>query len=169
MFLYRGNFLKFTKKILLMLLLCFACVIPAVPFHFAYLNMLIPYVASMIIFQFAILDKGNISAVWVFIFGIIYDAVNNFPLGMTSMIWLIVIKLMDIFRNKLFTIRNTITVSRDYAIFLFLVLLMEWLIMSIANRHFFSIGLTLGRFFYNAFLYFIFYKLFDGLSSFHNV
>jgi hypothetical protein len=93
-----------------------------------------PNMPSILIFYFFMIDKEEVPYFSIFIFGIVFDIFNNFPLASTSLIWLVTIKFVSFLRQKFYKPDKFIFLLRDFTIFAFLNSVLRWLLFSIIHR-----------------------------------
>lgn len=127
------------------------------------LSALIPPFDLMIIFYFCSFKK-KFSIWFVFILGIWSDALNGFPLGLTSLCYILLIKFFDMLNYKMLIKENFNQVWYQFIAFCFFFLLLKWLFLSIFLATFFSVIVPLVQFVISIIFYVVMHKFFDYLS-----
>ncbi len=133
-------------------------------FDFNYLNLdyfsfNFPFI---LIFFFTLKDSKHFDYLLVFIAGLINDTVVGFPLGISSLSYMLICIATSYFRN--ITIRpNPI---KDWFYFLFIISLLNSINYSILTL-FFSFNLILMSYLVNTFFTFLFYIIFVNIFKYY--
>ena len=133
-------------------------------FDFNYLNLKyfsfnFPFI---LIFFFTLKDFKYFDYLLVFIAGLINDTVVGLPLGISSLLYVLICIATSYFRN--ITIRpNPI---KDWFYFLFIISLLNSINYSILTL-FFSFDLILMNYIVNTFFTFLFYIIFDSVFKYY--
>jgi rod shape-determining protein MreD len=101
-------------------------------------NIKIEYVADflplfdvMIIYYFAVF-KSDVFMVWfLFLLGIISDSINGFPLGVTSICYILLVKLFRVLNQRMMMQENFHQIFGQFVAFAFSILFLKWLIISV--------------------------------------
>jgi len=164
MFTSRNNKIITTiQNIALYFVIIFFCAFASMPIKFFSIVSVFPNITSILIFYFFIIRSDEIPYLSIFIFGILFDIFNNFPLATTSLVWLLTSKFVSFLRRNFYTPNKFIYVFRDFSIFAFSNSLLQWLIFSILHNFSYPILNSLYQFsldvlFFN-FFYFIIQKI----------
>ena len=133
-------------------------------FDFNYLN--IEYFSFnfpfMLIFYFTLKENLHFDYFLVFIAGLINDVVIGFPLGISSLSYVLICLFSSYLRN--ITIRPNII--KDWFYFLFVISLINSINYSILTL-FFSFNLILMNYIVNTFFTFLFYIIFVSIFKFY--
>ncbi len=128
------------------------------------LSKVMPLFDVMAIFYFAAFRK-TFGLCFIFILGIWSDALAGNQLGVTSLCYIILIKIFSILNERMLIRENFNQIWRQFIIFCFLLLLMKWSFLSIFNGSFYNfINLILQLILSSAF-YVVMHKIFDNLSK----
>ncbi|MFT6332108.1 MAG: rod shape-determining protein MreD [Lentimonas sp.] len=125
----------------------------------------LPFFDIMIIFYFTILRPQVFSIWFLFILGVIADSITGIPLGITSLIYIIVVKLFNNLNQKLIIKENFIQLLIKFAIFSFATVFMKWLFLSIYFLQIYNIINPLIQLFITINLYVFMHKLFNLLDK----
>jgi rod shape-determining protein MreD len=135
-------------------------------------NIKIEYVADflplfdvMIIYYFAVL-KPDIFAVWfLFLLGIVSDAISGFPLGITSICYILTVKLFCGL-NKRIAMRETFhQIFGQFVAFTFVILFLKWLIISTYHFKAYNIISPLIQLVITCTIYILMHRVFDYLDK----
>ena len=133
-------------------------------FDFNYLN--IEYFSFnfpfMLIFYFTLKENLHFDYFLVFIAGIINDVVTGFPLGISSLSYVLICLFASYLRN--ITIRPNLI--KDWFYFLFVISLINSINYSILTL-FFSFSLVLMNYIVNTFFTFLFYIIFVSIFKYY--
>jgi rod shape-determining protein MreD len=118
----------------------------------------------MIIYYFAVL-KPDVFAVWfLFLLGIIGDAINGFPMGITSICYILMVKLFCGL-NKRIVMRETFhQIFGQFAAFAFSILFSKWLIISIYHSQIYNIISPIIQLVITCTIYVLMHRFFDYLD-----
>jgi len=168
MSLFKNKFKIFIQKIVFYWIFLTACLIPAIPFRISFLPAIFPSFATMIVFNFFVLRKERMSYAVLFVFALIYDALNYSLLGSTMLTWLISIKIMDYLRTKLLISKDFILILRDFALFNFLNLALQWTIISFEHKISYPVFLLFKQFLLDIVIYVLIYSFLKKLENFYD-
>jgi len=134
-------------------------------------NIKIEYVADflplfdiMIIYYFAVL-KPDVFAVWfLFLLGIISDSINGFPLGITSVCYIIVVKLFCSLNKRIMMYDTFHQIFGQFVAFAFSILFLKWLIISIYHLKTYNIISPLIQLVITCTIYILMHRVFDYLD-----
>ncbi len=128
------------------------------------LTSVMPLFDMMMIFYFAVFK--NVFSIWfVFLLGVWCDALNGNPLGLTSLCYILLIKLFLVFNLRMMIRENFDQLWRQFIVFCFLFLLMKWTILSVFNGAAYTIISPLVQLALSSVLYVVMHKFFDYLSQ----
>jgi len=102
---------------------------------------------------------------FVFILGIWNDALNGNLLGLTSLCYIILIKLFMLFNNRALARENFVQVWQQFIAFCFLFLFIKWIIFVIINGKASSVGALFIQLILSSFFYVLMHMFFDYLSK----
>lgn len=130
-----------------------------------YVANFLPFFDIMIIFYFTIL-RPQFFAIWfLFLLGIIADSVTGIPLGITSLSYIITVKLFLFFDKKLIIKENFSKILIKFGIFTLAILLLKWLFLSLYYSKFYSFLNPLIQSFITITLYVFMHKFFHFLNK----
>ena len=155
---------SFTKIILLYLFAIFLTILNLSNIKIAGFAKIMPLFDLMIIFYFTIF-KDRFGLWFVFILGIWNDALNGNLLGLTSLCYIILIKLFLLFNNRILARENFMQIWQQFTAFCFLFLLVKWIIFVIINGKPSSFGSLFIQLFLTASFYVLMHVFFDYLSK----
>lgn len=135
-------------------------------------NIKIEYVADflplfdvMIIYYFAVL-RPEVFAVWfLFLLGIITDSINGFPLGITSLSYILIVKLFNVLNQKMLLKENFQQIFGQFIAFVFSILLLKWSMLSIYHFKSYNFVGSAIQMFITSTLYVLLHKFFDYLDK----
>jgi len=125
---------------------------------------IMPLLDLMAIFYFTVF-KDRFSLLFVFVLGIWADALNGNVLGLTSLCYIILIRLFMLFNNRILVRENFMQIWQQFVAFCFLFLFMKWTIFVIINGKPIAIGSLLVQLILSSFCYVLMHMLFDYLST----
>ncbi len=155
---------SFTKIILLYLFAIFLTILNLSNIKIAGFAKIMPLFDLMIIFYFTIF-KDRFGLWFVFILGIWNDALNGNLLGLTSLCYIILIKLFLLFNNRILARENFMQIWQQFTAFCFLFLLVKWIIFVIINGKPSYFGSLFIQLFLTASFYVLMHVFFDYLSK----
>jgi len=135
-------------------------------------NIKIEYVADflplfdvMIIYYFAVL-RPEVFAVWfLFLLGIITDSINGFPLGITSLSYILTVKLFNVLNQRMLLKENFQQIFGQFIAFVFSILFLKWSMLSLYHfKSYNFVGSTIQMFITST-LYVLLHKFFDYLDK----
>ncbi len=134
-------------------------------------NIKIEYVADflplfdvMIIYYFAVLKPNVFSAWFLFLLGIISDSINGFPLGVTSICYIVLVKLFRGLNQRMVMQENFHQILLQFFAFAFSVLFLKWLIISIYHFQIYNIINPLIQLVITCTIYILMHRFFDYLD-----
>ena len=131
--------------------------------HYLGSSYFLPLFEVMIIYYFAVY-QNNIFGSWIlFLLGIWSDALNGLPIGITSLIYLIVVKLFNFIRQKQAIKENFASILQEFAIFISIILLLKWMLLSIYNKNFYNITSYIIQIIVSCIAYVLIHKICDFL------
>ena len=153
-----------TKIILLYLCAIFLTILNLSNIKITGFAKIMPLLDLMMIFYFTIF-KERFGLWFVFILGIWNDALNGNLLGLTSLCYIILIKLFTLFNNRALARENFVQIWQQFTAFCFLFLLVKWIIFVIINGKPSSFGSLFIQLFLTASFYVLMHVFFDYLSK----
>ncbi len=159
-----NKFSLMVRNFLLYFSIIFFLVFSAVQINFFSVIPIFPNIASMLIFFFLIMDQEDVQYFAIFIFGLLFDIFNNLPLGATSATWLVSSKFISFLRLHLYTPDNFVITFRDFTIYAFLNMLIQWMIISLLYKIPYPFSISLIQFVLNLGVFAILYKLLKKLE-----
>ena len=130
-----------------------------------YLADFLPLFDVMIIYYFAVL-KPDIFAMWfLFLMGIISDAINGMPLGITSFCYIIPVKLFVAFNKRATSQQDFHNIFQQFIAFVFVILFLKWLIISIYHLELYNIINLLIHLVITSIIYIFMHKVFYYLDK----
>ncbi len=159
-----NKFFSMVRNFLLYFSIVFFSAFSAVPIKFFSIVTIFPNIASILIFFFLVIKQEDVQYFAIFIFGLLFDIFNNLPLGITSVTWLISSKFISFLRLHLYTPDNFIVTFRDFSIYAFLNMLIQWIVFSLLYRTAYPFSNSLMQFILNIVFFAILYKLLKKLE-----
>ena len=152
------------STILLHLLVIFFVIINLSSFSISNSSQIVPLLDVMAVFYFGFFRR--IYAMWfLFILGIWHDAILGNYLGVSSLIYIVLVKFFIIINNRLLIQENFTQIWYQFIAFCGGFLLLKWLILSLLNTEFYSILLPLTHWLTTSLLYVAMHRVFNYLSS----
>ncbi|MES2676794.1 MAG: rod shape-determining protein MreD [Pseudomonadota bacterium] len=135
-------------------------------------NIKIEYVANflplfdvMIIYYFAVL-RPQVFAVWfLFLLGLIGDSINGFPLGITSLSYILTVKLFNSLNQRILVKENFQQIFGQFIAFAFIILFLKWAMLSIYHFKNYNFVNPMIQLVITATLYVLLHKFFDYLDK----
>ncbi len=135
-------------------------------------NIKIEYVADflplfdvMIIYYFSVL-KPDVFAVWfLFLLGIISDSINGFPLGITSLSYILTVKLFNALNQRTVMRDDFQHILGQFIAFSFSILFLKWLMLSIYHLKTYNFINPLIQLLITSVLYILVHKFFTYLDK----
>jgi rod shape-determining protein MreD len=124
----------------------------------------VPLFDVMIIYYFAVYRNGIFSFWFLFLLGLWSDALSGLPLGITSFCYLLVVKFFHILNQRFSLRENFRQIFEQFIGFIFALLILKWLLLSLYNGAFYSLSPILAQMILTSVLYIIMHKFFDYLS-----
>ncbi len=122
----------------------------------------LPMLDIMAIYYFGVFNP--IFSVWfIFIMGVFADALNSNPLGLSSVVYILLVRLFLIANKRLVIRENFIQILQQFAAFVTLSLLLKWIILSLYYESFYNISILLVQLIITSVFYVPIHKLFDFL------
>jgi rod shape-determining protein MreD len=155
---------SFTKIILLYFFAIFLTILNLSNIKISGFAKIMPLFDLMIIFYFTIF-KDRFGLWFVFILGIWNDALNGNLLGLTSLCYIVLIKLFTLFNNRAFVRESFMQIWQQFIAFCFLFLFIKWIIFVIINGKTSSFATLFIQLFLSSFFYVLMHMFFDYLSK----
>ncbi len=135
-------------------------------------NIKIEYVADflplfdvMIIYYFAVV-RPNVFGVWfLFLLGIVGDSINGFPLGITPLCYILIVKLFNALNQRMVIKENFQQTFLQFIAFIFSILFLKWLILSIYHFKTYNFINPIIQLVITSTLYVLMHKFFDFLDK----
>jgi rod shape-determining protein MreD len=124
----------------------------------------IPLFDLMMIFYFAVF-KNTFSIWFIFLLGIWCDALNGNPLGITSLCYILLVKLFLALNGRMMIRENFDQLWCQFIAFCFLFLLMKWALLSVFNGTVYNVISPLVQLALSLVFYVVMHKFFDYLSQ----
>jgi len=135
----KNSFILVLKEASLFFLVIFSCIFSSLPIVLLQGVSILPSLPLIIFFYLFLFKKLKINYVFIFLCGILCDAFSNFPFGLTSITWLISIRLTRYLQQYLYTSSAFRVMIRDFAILAFLTALIQWILFVILYKRYYSI------------------------------
>ncbi len=124
---------------------------------------LVPFFDVAMIFYFTIFKR--VFGIWfVFLLGVWSDALNGQLLGVTSLCYILLIKIFLVLNSKMMIRDNFAQIWQQFIAFCFSFLLIKWMILSFFAESFLSVKALIVQFMISSVLYIIMHSFFDYLS-----
>ena len=156
---------KIWKVILFYSIFIFINIINKIPIEYNFIFNFLPNFANLIIFYFAILKEDKIGDNVIFILGLVFDIINSLPIGLTSLSWLLSVKILLNLRDYFLIDESVQYFSRDIFIFIFLQYFFQYILFSYFQNLFYPFGLTILSFFYNIIFYIVLYIIYIKIKN----
>jgi rod shape-determining protein MreD len=135
-------------------------------------NIKIEYVADflplfdvMIIYYFAVL-RPHVFHIWfLFLLGIISDAINGFPLGLTSLCYILLVKLFRVLNQRMSMQENFHQIFGQFVAFVGSVLLLKWALLSLYHFKAYNIIGSVIQMVITCTIYVLMHRFFDFLDK----
>lgn len=128
-------------------------------------NVSLPAFELMIIYYFAIY-RPNVFGLWfIFLIGIWSDALNGLPLGITSLTYVLFVKIFSFISQRRAVKSDFRGVLQEFIIFITLTLLFKWFVLSIFHKSFYNISPFVVQIITSSLAYILIHKLCDFLSK----
>ncbi len=125
----------------------------------------LPLFDLMIIYYFTIVRPGIFSIWFLFILGMISDSINGFPLGVTSLCYIIAVKLFTNLSQRIVVKENFQQIFGQFIAFAFFVLLLKWFMLSVYYFRIYNFSGPLIQLVITSIFYIFMYKFFDYLDK----
>ena len=126
---------------------------------------IIPLFDVMIIFYFTVYKEGVFGLWFLFLLGIWSDALSGFPLGITSLAYIISVKFFNAINSRMEIKENFAQIFKQFGAFTFGVLFLKWIFLSIYSSNFYNIISPIIQLIISLIFYVIMHKLFDYLNQ----
>lgn len=124
----------------------------------------LPLFDVMIIYYFGVYRARLFSIWFLFLLGLISDAINGFPLGITSLTYIITVQSFAILNQKALVKEHFKQIFKQFVMFAFAVLFLKWLLLSAYYLKIYNIYPPIIQLIISASLYVVMHKFFDYLS-----
>lgn len=125
---------------------------------------LLPFFDLVVIFYFCI--YRNIFASWfVFLLGIWLDSLNGALLGLSSLCYIILIRLFIFFNHKMFIRESFMQIWQQFGVFCLLFLAFKYLILFAINDVYYDVWGLVFRYLVTILIYGALHQFFDYLSK----
>ena len=156
--------LLFMENVFIYSLIIFFEIFSSVPIRFFNNFVILPNIASILIFIFLIIGVEEINYFALFVLGFLFDAFNLLPFGSTSLIWLISSKIVNILRTHLYTPDTLITNLRDFTIYTLISNLFGWILFSVIYRTAYPISVFILQIILNVIFFAVLYRIIKKLE-----
>ncbi len=123
----------------------------------------IPLFDLMMVFYFGIY-KSLFGIGFIFLMGMWNDALCGNPITLTSLCYIILIKIFKVINNKVAIKDNFKQIWQQFILFCLLFLALKYLLLSMFNGSFYSINNIFMQFILSIFFYVVIHKFFDYLN-----
>jgi rod shape-determining protein MreD len=151
------------KSILLNLFAIVLVIMNLTNVNIAGFNDIMPAFDVMAVFYFAVY-KNIFGLFFVFLLGIWNDSLNGNSLGVTALLYIILIKFFQILNNRILNKDNFIKIWQQFIYFLILYLCGKWVFLIIINGGSSSFSILFFQIVISSLFYIPMHKLFDYLS-----
>lgn len=124
---------------------------------------LIPLFDLMIIFYFAVF-RSDFRIWFIFILGVWNDALSGNLLGITSLCYIILIKIFLMVNDRMVVKENFMQVWRQFILFSFLFLALKWMMLSISENSSYNLVTPTVQFVLSVLFYVLMHRFFDYLK-----
>ncbi len=153
-----------SSKVILHLIAVLFVMFNILDIKIAGLSKTMPLFDVMIVFYFAIFRQAF--GLWfVFFLGFLNDALNGNPLGLTPLIYILLIQLFVVANQRLVIRQDFRQILYQFISFLFCFLFMKWAILSLYNGAFYSILIIAIQFILSSIFYVVMHKVCDYLNQ----
>lgn len=153
-----------SKNVILHLIATFFTILNLSNIKIGGLSDVIPMLDVMMIFYFAVFK--NYFGIWfLFFLGIWSDALNGIPLGITSLCYIILVRLFVIANNRLLVKENFDHVWRQFILFCLFFVFLKWLIISVIGGSVVSPLNAMVQGFVSVTVYVVMHRFFDHLAN----
>jgi len=123
-----------------------------------------PLLDLMAVFYFAIY-KNKFGLAFLFLLGVWGDALNGNVLGISSLCYIVLVKLFAFFNNRILAKENFIQIWQQFVVFIAMFLLLKWLLFLVINGKASSFYLLIFQVLISSFFYVPMHVFFDFLSK----
>ncbi len=121
------------------------------------ISAVIPLFDLVLIFYFAIFK--NIFAIWfLFLLGLYNDSLNGNLVGITSLCYILSVKIFNILNYKLIIRKNFKQIWQQFMGFMMFFLILKWALLSIFDGTFYSVKIIVIQFILTSTLYVLIHK-----------
>lgn len=152
-----------TKILLLYLFAVFLVTLNLTNVKIAGINDVMPLFDVMMIFYFAIFRR-DFGLSFIFLLGVWSDALNGNPLGLTSLSYIIIVKIFMVVNDRFLSKENFLQIWQQFIAFAFVFLLIKLIIFVLIYGKFSSISSVVVQFIVSVFAYVFMHLCFDYLS-----
>lgn len=152
-----------TKSLILHIVVVVLAIMNLTNINIAGFNDIMPAFDLMAVFYFTIY-KNVFGLFFIFLLGIWNDALNGNPLGITSLIYIILIKFFLILNIRILNRDNFVKLWQQFIYFVIFYFLGKWVFLAILNGGSSSFGILLVQIIVCGLFYIPIHKLFDYLS-----
>jgi len=125
----------------------------------------LPSFEIMIIYYFCVYKEDVFGLWFVFFIGFLSDALVGAPLGISSLIYIIIVKLSNIIAAKQAPKEDFISIFKEFVIFLNIILILKWLALSIYYKNFYNLTPFIIQIIISAATYILMHRFFEFLSK----
>lgn len=152
-----------TKILLLYLFAVFLVTLNLTNVKIAGINDVMPLFDVMMIFYFAIFRR-DFGLSFIFLLGVWSDALNGNPLGLTSLSYIIIVRIFMVVNDRFLSKENFLQIWQQFIAFAFVFLLIKLIIFVLIYGKFSSISSIGVQFIVSVFAYVFMHLCFDYLS-----
>lgn len=154
---------SFAKSIFLRLFAVVLVIMNLTNINIAGFNDIMPAFDVMAVFYFAVY-KNIFGLFFIFLLGIWNDSLNGNALGITALLYIILIKFFLILNNRLLNKDNFIKIWQQFIYFLIIYFCGKWVFLIVINGGSSSFGILISQIIVSGLFYIPMHKLFDYLS-----
>ena len=155
---------SFIKPVLLYIFVVILTIINFSKIDLAGINNVIPMMDIMAIFYFTVF-KNFFGLFFIFLIGIWNDAISGNLLGLTSLIYVVLIKFFGILNIRILSKENFLKIWLQFIYFLATFLLIKWTFLSLINSATASIWSIIAQLIISAIFYVPIHSFLDYLSA----
>jgi len=124
-----------------------------------------PLFDLMMIYYFTIHRANIFGFLFIALIGIWGDAINSIPLGISSLCYIILIKMFNIINQRMFLKESFNNVFRQFILFSLLFISLKWAILSLYFLNIYDFTMPLIRVIISILLYPAFHKIMNFLEK----
>lgn len=136
----------------------------AIPKYIWGINYIMPVLPLIPVFYWGRLQAGEMPYWFVFLCGLLMDVVSGLPLGLSALLYLLLLVILH--NQSKYIHKESFVITWGYFILLLgIVSVFEWIIMSFSGNQLHAIPAAVIRWLITISLYPVLHKMFDGISE----